>query len=148
MFSTSYVCLKSISGIFQAASTHCHKQTFTCPSTDYGHLSCQSFSCTAVIIGLWIFHIFISLCLWPLPCVTWVLIWSTWLFFCIGCKLAETGTFCYICVRCLAQSSCWSHQNSTPEVFQSIWNWQQNLTLPLCIQLALSICFNMCLSAV
>jgi len=84
----------------------------------------------------------------PATWITWAFIWSKGIFLRLGCKLAEIGTFRYACVQCLAQSSIWSHQSSTPEVFQSIWNWQQNLTLPVCIQLALSICFGMCLSAV
>lgn len=111
-------------------------------------LASPHFICTATIIRLCNFHIFLGLRWWPLPSFSWAFIWSTGSFLHMRCKLAEIGTFHHIGIQCLAQSSIWSQWSSAFEVFQSIWNWQQNLTLLVYVNLASSICFSICLRAV
>lgn len=90
-------------------------------------LSSPYLRCTATVIRLYNFCIFLVLMAFAQFLLSTHLV-SRKLSH-LRCKYAEIGTFHCMDVQCLAQSSIWSHWNSALVLFQSIWNWQQNLTL-------------------
>lgn len=124
-------------------STHHHKQNIFQWTTSI-FLSSPYFRCTATVISN--FCIFLTLMAFTQFLLSTHLVNRKLLH--LGCKYAEIGTFHCMDVQCLAQSSIWGHRSSALVLFQSIWNWQQNLTLLVFVSLAWSICFSICLSTV